>query len=232
MPSRINIGPEDGPYVAINENNGDIELQDNTGAVVAKWDDGQSQWDFVENDISGVGAFDSESVNTESIEIGGRQQDYVLTEDANSPGDIDGEDSIDVTLDNPIGNHESLLIKFGVEARSSVDVTLAFNGETSRQAYRYETIGGASVSDDTEIVLAESARHYGGTIVVGNHGGHNSFGITMGRRQVDGSSLAISGGRDRDSAGESIDSIQMTIDADTDGAFGGFVRFYKPTVSD
>ena len=65
MASRINIGPEDGPYIAINENNGDIELEDNTGAVVAKWDDGQSQWDFVENDISGVGAFDSESVNTE-----------------------------------------------------------------------------------------------------------------------------------------------------------------------
>ena len=69
MPSRINIGPENGPFVAINENNGDIELEDNTGAVVAKWDDGQSQWDFVENDISGVGAFDSESVNTESINI-------------------------------------------------------------------------------------------------------------------------------------------------------------------
>ena len=67
MASRINIGPENGPYIAINENNGDIELQDNTGGVVAKWDDGQSQWDFVENNISGVGAFDSESVNTEQI---------------------------------------------------------------------------------------------------------------------------------------------------------------------
>ena len=65
MPSRINIGPENGPYVAINEENGNLQLEDNSGNVVAEWDETNAQWDFVENDISGVGGFDSESVNTE-----------------------------------------------------------------------------------------------------------------------------------------------------------------------
>ena len=70
MPSRINIGPEDGPYVAINESSGNLQLEDNSGNVVAEWDETNAQWDFVENDISGVGAFDSESVNTEQASIG------------------------------------------------------------------------------------------------------------------------------------------------------------------
>ena len=87
MPSRINIGPENGPYIAINENNGDIELQDNTGAVVAKWDDGQSQWDFVENDISGVGAFDSESVNTGILHITNGPASYTLNNAIDVPND-------------------------------------------------------------------------------------------------------------------------------------------------
>ena len=75
MPSRINIGPEDGPYVAINESSGNLQLEDNSGNVVAEWDDGKSQWDFVENDISGVGAFDSESVSTEEADTRGPYQD-------------------------------------------------------------------------------------------------------------------------------------------------------------
>ena len=71
MPSRINIGPENGPYVAINESSGNLQLEDNSGNVVAEWDETNAQWDFVENDISGVGAFDSESVNTESASVNG-----------------------------------------------------------------------------------------------------------------------------------------------------------------
>jgi len=56
MVSRINIGPDGGPYIAINENNGDIELEDNSGNVVAKWDETNTQWDFSTNDIQNVGS--------------------------------------------------------------------------------------------------------------------------------------------------------------------------------
>jgi len=65
MPSRINMGPDGGPYIAINENNGNIELEDNTGTTVAIWDDANSQWDFQNNPISNVDSLTSNSVNTD-----------------------------------------------------------------------------------------------------------------------------------------------------------------------
>lgn len=69
MPSRINMGPDGGPYIAINENNGDIELEDNTGTTVAVWDDTNSQWDFQNNPISNVDTLTSNSVNTDDATV-------------------------------------------------------------------------------------------------------------------------------------------------------------------
>jgi len=65
------MGPDGGPYIAINENSGNIELEDNTGTTVAIWDDANSQWDFQNNPISNVDSLTSNSVNTESADIGG-----------------------------------------------------------------------------------------------------------------------------------------------------------------
>ena len=70
MPSRINIGPEDGPYVAINESSGNLQLEDNSGNVVAEWDEGNAQWDFANNTLNNVDALNSNSVNTEQASIG------------------------------------------------------------------------------------------------------------------------------------------------------------------
>ena len=67
MPSRINIGPENGPYVAINESSGNLQLEDNSGNVVAEWDETNSQWDFANNTLNNVDALDSNSVNTEFV---------------------------------------------------------------------------------------------------------------------------------------------------------------------
>ena len=67
MPSRINIGPEDGPYVAINESSGNLQLEDNSGNVVAEWDETNAQWDFANNTLNNVDALNSNSVNTEQI---------------------------------------------------------------------------------------------------------------------------------------------------------------------
>ena len=68
MPSRINIGPEDGPYVAINESSGNLQLEDNSGNVVAEWDETNAQWDFANNTLNNVDALDSNSVNTEETD--------------------------------------------------------------------------------------------------------------------------------------------------------------------
>ena len=65
MPSRINIGPENGPYVAINESSGNLQLEDNSGNVVAEWDETNAQWDFANNTLNNVDALNSNSVKTE-----------------------------------------------------------------------------------------------------------------------------------------------------------------------
>ena len=69
MPSRINIGPEDGPYVAINESSGNLQLEDNSGNVVAEWDETNAQWDFANNTLNNVDALNSNSVETEELGI-------------------------------------------------------------------------------------------------------------------------------------------------------------------
>ena len=66
MPSRINIGPENGPYVGINEENGNLQLEDNSGNVVAEWDETNAQWDFANNTLNNVDSLNSNSVNTEN----------------------------------------------------------------------------------------------------------------------------------------------------------------------
>jgi hypothetical protein len=105
MPSRINMGPDGGPYIAINENSGDIELEDNSGNVVAKWDETNTQWDFSSNDIQNVGSLD---VDLSSVtEVAGRAS---LTTDQTVPSstvtevDLDSvniEDTDIVTVDLP-----------------------------------------------------------------------------------------------------------------------------------
>ena len=67
MPSRINIGPENGPFVAINESSGNLQLEDNSGNVVAEWDETNAQWDFANNTLANVDALNSNSVITEKL---------------------------------------------------------------------------------------------------------------------------------------------------------------------
>ena len=63
MVSRIDIGPEGGPFVAINENNNNLELQDINGNVIAKWDETAGQWDLNNNSLTGINAIDAGSVD-------------------------------------------------------------------------------------------------------------------------------------------------------------------------
>jgi hypothetical protein len=58
MPSRIRIGPDGGPYVIVEEDNGDINISSPNGNV-----------DFQTDDISNVGALTADSVSTEQASI-------------------------------------------------------------------------------------------------------------------------------------------------------------------
>jgi len=72
MPSRIDIGPEGGPFVAINENSNDLELQDINGNVIAKWDETAGQWDFNSNDLTNVGGIVANNLTAQnSATLGG-----------------------------------------------------------------------------------------------------------------------------------------------------------------
>ncbi|HMA78218.1 MAG TPA: hypothetical protein VKP88_03680, partial [Candidatus Paceibacterota bacterium] len=61
MVSRIDIGPDGGPYVAINENSNDLELQDINGNVIAVWDETEGQWDLNNNSLTNINAIDASS---------------------------------------------------------------------------------------------------------------------------------------------------------------------------
>ena len=68
MVSRIDIGPDGGPYVAINENSNDLELQDINGNVIAKWDETAGQWDLNNNSLTGINAIDASSATLEQAD--------------------------------------------------------------------------------------------------------------------------------------------------------------------
>ena len=67
MVSRIDIGPDGGPYVAINENSNDLELQDMNGNVIAKWDETAGEWDLNNNSLTSINAIDASSANVVSL---------------------------------------------------------------------------------------------------------------------------------------------------------------------
>ena len=89
MVSRIDIGPDGGPYVAINENSNDLELQDINGNVIAKWDETAGQWDLNNNSLTGINAIDASSANVGSLstESLGSHHHFAEEFDGSSPVD-------------------------------------------------------------------------------------------------------------------------------------------------
>jgi len=132
------MGPDGGPYIAINENSGNIELEDNTGTTVAIWDDANSQWDFQNNPISNVDSLTSNSVNTDDTQtktIGAANHHYA--------GDYDGADA-DARLDNALAaasENETIYLE---AAEYSNDRTLATR-------YRFIGTGGVASNGTTTI---------------------------------------------------------------------------------
>ena len=54
---------------SIDEDSGNLAIRDTNGNVVAKWDEGNTQWDFANNTLNNVDALNSNSVNTDSAAI-------------------------------------------------------------------------------------------------------------------------------------------------------------------
>ena len=149
MPSRINIGPEDGPYVAINESSGNLQLEDNGGNVVAEWDETNAQWDFANNTLNNVDALDSNSVNTESLVIGGT----IFEEDDNSPIDVTAEASVTYQMADP--SQTVIVVTDGEGGGVGYD-RLRLNGDTENN---YGFIDNADNSTTGETAW-QIERHY------------------------------------------------------------------------
>jgi hypothetical protein len=124
MASELFLGPDGGPYVSVNENSGDIELKDNSGNVVAFWDESNTQWDFKTNDIQNVG-----SLGADKLSDGIAGQGNSIT----SVSDNEGEYRLAAAV--PVAGGESIQITSstftrvgGADDRVRVDLTdLAIN---------------------------------------------------------------------------------------------------------
>ena len=112
MASRINIGPENGPYVAINESSGNLQLEDNSGNVVAEWDETNAQWDFANNTLNNVDALNSNSVNTEDAVI--KKPIHDIRAYGASESSTENDNAINDAIDAAEATGGSVLIPGGV----------------------------------------------------------------------------------------------------------------------
>ena len=168
MVSRIDIGPDGGPYVAINENSNDLELQDINGNVIAKWDETAGQWDFNINSLTGIDAINASSANLESLST--EHTDTVTIDVQNGLiageelGDDEGQkDTLSVTgIDDQDYRQIQILFEQLFVPSSPGEAVLTFNGVDAdgNARYGYEDNSGTqfastdnyrivSVSDDS-----------------------------------------------------------------------------------
>jgi len=116
MASELFLGPDGGPYVSVNENSGDIELKDNSGNVVAFWDESNTQWDVQTNDIQNVGSLGVE-------------------DPVNSPGFLTGDSGVlSRDLDLQDGETLNLSNEFGGVLEGLLSVTKR-RGDTATGVY-------------------------------------------------------------------------------------------------
>ena len=153
MVSRLNIGPDGGPYIAINENSGDIELEDNSGNVVAKWDETNTQWDFSSNDVTNINTASISSLGqnldadgSDVTGVGGLEAESIHIE---SWGEMDfiGEDSGSKdTLNVDVGtsDYRRILVLFTMAVPGNETLELVLDGNDSNGDYEW------TYNDDTK----------------------------------------------------------------------------------
>ena len=146
MVSRIDIGPEGGPFVAINENSNDLELQDINGNVIAKWDETAGQWDLNNNSLTGINAINASSANVGSL---GTERHFA--------GGFEGADPdlrLDAALENASSGDTIYLEKEDYSANRTISTThtIVGSGGVSNQ-------DGSTISGTWEIASRCDIRH-------------------------------------------------------------------------
>ena len=170
MPSRIDIGPEGGPFVAINENSNNLELQDINGNVIAKWDETAGQWDLNNNSLTGINAINASSANVEEASFDGNDVGFVGKS-------IDHDVTIEagvLQFDNfspSIEEGEIYVFEFSANRPGEGSVELRFNGDPDGNGdYAYFDESGSKVSNQDGVELFEATSTFaavGGVFYVG-----------------------------------------------------------------
>ena len=164
MVSRIDIGPDGGPYVAINENSNNLELQDINGNVIAKWDETAGQWDLNNNSLTGINAINASSVSTEDADITVGSVGTLTDEDGNRDQRFNRITTQTIENDNPLIFDNLSLERFGktywveisweiVEDVGFENMFLRFN-EDDRNVYDYQTRNLTFIEDGDSFPLA------------------------------------------------------------------------------
>ena len=165
---------------SFDEENGDLVIRDTDGTVAMRRADGtwelESDLALNENDISGVGAFDSESVNTEEAFIAGQKSEYnwELLKDETKSGELTSA-SFNVPGDGV------RMIWYEVETREDVDHTPSIrinNDGDSTENYNYIDSTGSESTSQNEFLLYNQS-----TLSLGRANGVLLFGRTEGSRQ-------------------------------------------------
>ena len=170
MPSRIRIGPDGGPYVIVEENNGDLDITtpdntidlQNSGLINAAL---SGVLDAQNNDISNVGALTADSVSTEEAIINGQVESI----------DIEHLDRVDTSVDGPttlslsVGGYEKYLIQYKIrQILSSGDFELRVNGQADGNGIWgfFDETGAKSTGDGIPLVTINSNAFWRGSGVI------------------------------------------------------------------
>ena len=145
---------------SIDEENGDLVIRDTDGTVAMRRADGtwelESDLALNENDISGVGAFDSESVNTESLVIDGVL--YEKTDEHQQSGATSS--TTDVNFDG-LEDNSRYVVRFGgvgssvVNLQSAGTIEIFFNDDDSGESYTYFDESGTKLDSENTIELLD-----------------------------------------------------------------------------
>ena len=209
MVSRIDIGPDGGPYVAINENSNDLELQDINGNVIAKWDETEGQWDLNNNSLTGINAIDAGSANvgslsTDSLGIGSATWE----QDANSPFDA-GQNTL-------ASSYDLIKLEFVPVDTSGFSVSLTVNDVDD--GYDIVAKDGSEQEGASEIEFARANALSGDVIMAGNPTNEWSASFNIG--SSDSSHATSTTNFDVDST---VTSIGLITDGDVEAHVSGVV---------
>ena len=216
MVSRIDIGPDGGPYVAINENSNNLELQDINGNVIAKWDETAGQWDLNNNSLTGINAIDAGSANVDEL------QKAAAVGPVSTPA-LGGDDA--VAIGNNADADELRAVSVGVDSNVLSSDAVAI-GNSSQSDFRGVAIGYESVADLNSVAIGRQATTNEDSIAIGRDAtvtpDANGVAIGDGAQITAANAVAIgddaTAGRDGIALGRDATAgdFEMIIDLDFD----------------